>query len=199
MSKEIYAFKEWADICDLLAAGKTSLLIRKGGIHEGRDGFSFKHDQFLLFPTGFHQQKNGLTAEAMDALLDAPRIHKPVEQEADVYFEIFAVAEFAHLVREKTIVNALAPHHVWTPQVVDDRYSYSEKLEADCLSIALVRIYKLAKPWVVPYVRKFGGCRSWLDIENTPSGLLEGMTPVITDKAHQSRADAVQQLLGNLN
>lgn len=196
MSDNIYAFKEWADICDLLAAGETSVLIRKGGIHEGRDGFSFKHDKFLLFPTGFHQQENGLTADALAALADTSRIHRPVEQEVDVTFEIFAVAKFAQLVREKTIVDSLAPHHVWTSQVVDDRYSYSEKLEADCLSVAFVRIYKLAKPWVVPYQRKFGGCRSWLDIENVPLNLLEGMTPVIADDEHQRRTDVVKKILG---
>lgn len=196
MSDNIYAFKEWADICDLLAAGETSLLIRKGGIHEGRDGFSFKHNQFLLFPTGFHQQENGLSDEALAALSDVTRIHHPVEQELDVTFEIFAVAEFAQLVRDKSIVDSLAHHHVWTPQVVDDRYSYSEKLEADCLSVAFVRIYKLAQPWVVPYQRKFGGCRSWLDLENAPTDLLDSMTAMITDDEHQRRADEVKQLLG---
>ncbi len=196
MCEDIYAFKEWADICDLLAGGKTSVLIRKGGIHEGRDGFSFKHDKFLLFPTGFHQQENGLNADALAALGDTSRIHRPVEQEVDVTFEIFAVAGFAQLVRDKTIVDSLAPHHVWTSQVVDDRYSYSEKLEADCLSIAFVRIYKLARPWIVPYQRNFGGCRSWLDMENAPVDLLEGMAPVISDDEHLRRAAAVKKLLG---
>jgi len=195
MRDNIYAFKEWADICDLLAAGETSMLIRKGGIHEGRDGFSFKHDKFLLFPTGFHQQENGLTPEALTGLSDAVRIHRPVEQEVDVTFKIFAQAEFAQLVRDKSIVDSLAPHHVWTQQVVDDRYSYSEKLEADCLSVAFVRIYKLAKPWVVSYQRNFGGCRSWLELENAPTDLLDGMTPVITDDEHRHRKAAIQELL----
>lgn len=195
MDNIIHAFKEWADICDLLAAGETSLLIRKGGIHEGREGFSFKHEKFLLFPTGFHQQENGLTGDALTALAHTPRIHRAVEQENNVNFEIYAVAEFARLVRDKSVVDSLAQHHVWTQQVVDERFSYSEKLEADCLSIAFVRIYKLAKPWEVPYRRNFGGCRSWLEVENPAENLLEDMRPVISDAEHQRRSAAVMQQL----
>ncbi len=45
------AFKEWAIICDTLGSGAQSIILRKGGIHEGREGFSFKHPDFFLFPT----------------------------------------------------------------------------------------------------------------------------------------------------
>jgi hypothetical protein len=34
-------FKEWQVVCDALASGRQSILLRKGGIHEGRHGFSF--------------------------------------------------------------------------------------------------------------------------------------------------------------
>ena len=50
------AFKEWAIVCDSIARGETSLIFRKGGIAEGRDGFQFKHQSFFLFPTYFHEQ-----------------------------------------------------------------------------------------------------------------------------------------------
>ena len=49
-------FKEWQVVCDALATGRQSILLRKGGIHEGREGFSFAHDSFFLFPTRFHAQ-----------------------------------------------------------------------------------------------------------------------------------------------
>ena len=32
------------------------MIIRKGGIAEGRDGFAFRHREFFLFPTFFHEQ-----------------------------------------------------------------------------------------------------------------------------------------------
>src|SRR5260370_26406400 len=50
------AFKEWAMVCDSIARGETSLIFRKGGIAEGRDGFQFKHQNFFLFPTYFPGQ-----------------------------------------------------------------------------------------------------------------------------------------------
>ena len=53
-------FKEWARVCDHLATGVTSLILRKGGIAEGRGGFDFGHTDFWLFPTFFHNEDEGL-------------------------------------------------------------------------------------------------------------------------------------------
>ena len=58
------AFKEWAAICAALGDGRQSLIVRKGGIHEGREGFRVAHDEFWLFPTGFHQQRDEIIPEA---------------------------------------------------------------------------------------------------------------------------------------
>ena len=49
-------FKEWAVVCEALGAGGQSVIIRKGGIVEGREGFQFRHREFFLFPTFFHEQ-----------------------------------------------------------------------------------------------------------------------------------------------
>jgi hypothetical protein len=49
-------FKEWALVCNALGERKQSVIIRKGGIAEGRDGFAFRHREFFLFPTFFHEQ-----------------------------------------------------------------------------------------------------------------------------------------------
>ena len=51
------AFKEWSIICDTLGCGNQSLILRKGGIHEGKKGFRFEHEKFALFPTRFHEQE----------------------------------------------------------------------------------------------------------------------------------------------
>ncbi len=58
------AFKEWAAVCLALAAGRQSIILRKGGIHEGREGFHVHHRAFWLFPTQFHQDAAQLTADA---------------------------------------------------------------------------------------------------------------------------------------
>ena len=54
------AFKEWSLVCDALGDGRQSIILRKGGIAEGRDGFQFKHREFFLFPTHFHEQAKHL-------------------------------------------------------------------------------------------------------------------------------------------
>src|SRR5512138_2779668 len=51
------AFKEWAIVVDALGRGEQILILRKGGIAEGRGGFRPEHTRFLLFPTAFHEQR----------------------------------------------------------------------------------------------------------------------------------------------
>ena len=53
---ESVGFKEWALVCEALGRGEQTIMLRKGGIAEGRDGFSFRHREFFLFPTFFHEQ-----------------------------------------------------------------------------------------------------------------------------------------------
>src|SRR5438046_2307968 len=53
---ESAGFKEWSLVCDALGRGRQSVILRKGGIAEGRGGFSFRHRGFFLFPTFFHEQ-----------------------------------------------------------------------------------------------------------------------------------------------
>ena len=48
-------FKEWTLVCDALGRGEQSIILRKGGIAEGRAGFRFQHPEFLLLPTLFHE------------------------------------------------------------------------------------------------------------------------------------------------
>ena len=49
------AFKEWSEICQVLADGHQTLIVRKGGIREGPGGFSPDHPAFWLYPTYVHQ------------------------------------------------------------------------------------------------------------------------------------------------
>ena len=53
---ESIGFKEWALVCAALEQGRQSILLRKGGIAEGRTRFSFQYREFFLFPTWFHEQ-----------------------------------------------------------------------------------------------------------------------------------------------
>src|SRR4051794_41834484 len=53
---ESVGLKEWALICEAISRGEQCVVVRKGGIAEGRDGFGFRYPEFFLFPTYFHEQ-----------------------------------------------------------------------------------------------------------------------------------------------
>ena len=57
------AFKEWATICAALESRGQIAILRKGGIHEGRQGFRVAYPEFWLFPTYVHQDVRGLVDE----------------------------------------------------------------------------------------------------------------------------------------
>jgi len=59
------AFKEWAAIDAALGDGIQTLIVRKGGIHEGREGFRVAYREFWIFPTYVHEAAAGLEPEAV--------------------------------------------------------------------------------------------------------------------------------------
>jgi hypothetical protein len=56
------------------SGGRRSVILRKGGIAERRVGFSFRHREFFLFPTFFHEQ----TVKVRIAAADIPAPGKTV-------------------------------------------------------------------------------------------------------------------------
>lgn len=49
--QESLAFKEWAVICAALADGEQTLILRKGGIDAGREGFRVARREFWMYST----------------------------------------------------------------------------------------------------------------------------------------------------
>ncbi len=45
---ESVGFKEWAIVCGALGRGDQTVILRKGGIAEGRAGFSFKYRKLFF-------------------------------------------------------------------------------------------------------------------------------------------------------
>src|SRR5262249_50812721 len=63
-----HAFKECAVICEALAQGQQSRILRKGGIAEDTGAFHIEHDRFWLYPTFTHQQEQGIQDHAQTLL-----------------------------------------------------------------------------------------------------------------------------------
>jgi len=177
------AFKEWTLICAALERGTQSLILRKGGIAEGREGFRFKHAEFLLFPTLFHEQVAKLCLPA-DTALPAPR--------PDGQHELCLLArvEWTHEVTDWAKVQSLAPHHLWSEAEIEKRFRQDDQ---PGVSVAFVRVFGLSTPHVFPDSPKYGGCRSWIEVPDLPSGSV--LTPALDDTTHASREAQIRALL----
>ena len=176
-------FKEWLMVCDALGAGRQSVIIRKGGIAEGRGGFQWQRESFILFPTHFHQQRDQVT------WTPSP------EAEADLLRPETAVIRFAArliwsgLLTEWEEAARLAPHHVWKEEVVRERFGYGGETG---VRVAVVRVFRFAQPLELAVEKRFGGCRSWVDLPESDG--LE-MRPVMDDAAHAERMRALETCL----
>ncbi len=165
-------FKEWQVVCDALANGTQSIILRKGGIHEGREGFSFAHESFFLFPTRFHAQAEHVREGRVETL---------AEWQTDDTVHITHRVEVIHAV---TLTNwqkvaALAPYHILTEATARERFDWQGKgMNSGSIHVALVRVFKLNKPWELTYTTAFGGCRSWIKLPPAPE---VNESPVIAD------------------
>jgi len=175
------AFKEWALVCEALGSGRQSLIIRKGGIAEGRDGFAFQHREFFLFPTWFHEQLIRTT------LPPETPVPEPLDEELEIRFA--AVVEWSELVTDLAVVRRQAPWHVWNDEVIAERFCYDE---IQGLHVAFVRIFRLDPPPRLKQEKKYGGCRSWVDLPDL-SG--HALVSVISDEEHQQRMADLRTVL----
>jgi hypothetical protein len=173
-------FKEWALVCEALGTGKQGVLLRKGGIAEGREGFGFRHSEFFLFPTFFHEQV--VKVRTLGAQIPAAR-------NGEIEIRYFAKLEAQKKVTEWNEVAALEPLHILAEPVVRERFEYN----GAGLHVALVRVFRLEPAWVFPDKPVYRGCRSWLKLpERPPETRLD---PVLTDQEHAKLVEEFARLL----
>lgn len=180
------AFKEWAVVCSALASGRQSLILRKGGLHEGRDGFRVAHSEFWLFPTGFHQESDSVTQDAQ-RLLQEVLSRRPVTDEIHIqnYVEVEDVIEL----HDESRLSRLSQFHILSNKTVDARYHYKQP----GLFVVLVRVHQLPMQVRIPASPHFAGCRSWVDF---PAPVpTDGLHPVLSDKVHSERMSELRKLL----
>ena len=176
------AFKEWALVCASMLRGETSLIFRKGGIAEGREGFRFQHERFFLFPTFFHEQANRLR-------IDSPII----EWEPDIVtFSAYVHVEFTCWIEDLSVLQPLSGLHILKRAVLEQRFAYDDPKG---LYLAMIRVFRVAPVWSLPIQKSFGGCRSWVELPEAPAELR--FTPVVDDSEHKARVSRVQGVIGD--
>lgn len=151
------ALKEWALVCDMLLSARMSVLFRKGGINE--KGFWVEANEFFLYPTYFHQNREkvrpefreefdrALTAAPPDGTLRVPALAR--------------VVDAIQVVRNDGVYE-LEDLHPYTREQIDLRLEFRPKKP---LVILAVETVPLRVPVDVPVLERYGGCSSWVPLE----------------------------------
>jgi len=168
------ALKEWAVVVEALARGKQILLLRKGGLYERRGRFSIEPREFFFFPTYVHQMEQGVVPEA------TPELHTVLcKQSADDQLVIAQYATVADVrwLDSRRQVETLAGLHCWTDETIAKRFVY----KTPGLYLFVLRVYQLPQPHYLPVHKRYAGCRSWVELEESLS--TKGATQVLDDRA----------------
>lgn len=181
------AFKEWHVIIEALLAGEQTIILRKGGISEGRSGFiPDLAGRFWLFPTLFHAQAEKTKPAAARFLTS----HIPAAPEGTIVLKAFADVVRHAFITDWNTVSSLDSHHLWTPDTVHERFNWARP---PGIHVFLVRVHRLDAPLVMPVTPDMGGCKSWIELpesfETHPS------TPALDDTAFFARVGALKEFL----
>ncbi|BAC91150.1 DUF1802 family protein [Gloeobacter violaceus] len=163
------ALKEWAVVCEALARGEQSILLRKGGIRERREGFVPEHRTFWLYPTGFHQSP--------EKLAPAVRTEQPPPPASGtVALALFAEVADHWKVLDLEALRSLEGLHVLAWSTIAERFDYRAK---PWLEVLLVRVYRLERPQILHEQPQYAGCHSWVTLDASIAP--PASVPVVSD------------------
>jgi len=182
-----FAFKEWAVVCAALATGRQTLILRKGGIHEGREGFRVEHGEFWLFPTKFHQRREDVVSEAWPLLDEVQSCGQPSEVSLDLY----AVVEEVHHLFDRSALARLSGRHIWSEATVEQRFNY----RTPGLFALVVRLFRRSVPLMLTDSPDFAGCKSWVDL-HTPISTV-GLHPVVDGSTFAQEQHQIREALAS--
>ena len=181
------AFKEWLIVVDALGRGEQIIILRKGGLKEGRGGFKAEHSRFLLFPTLFHQQRDSVVSSAQ---LRFDEITSSLPPKDGVRIEFFC--ELAAVKRLDSLAAAerLRGQHIWREEVVAQRFDWSN--EKNILALA-VRVFRLPEVVELPMLEEYRGCKSWIALaQEVPT---DGAIPVLSETGFAQKLSEFQAAL----
>lgn len=162
------ALKEWSNVVASLGRGEQVILIRKGGIAD--PAFGIEAERFYLYPTYFHQGES-------DARPSVTITH---------WCEVVRT----WTVRDGEMLARLQPLVVLPHETLDARYKFRPD---QALYVIGVRTWKLAHPATVSYQEAYGGCRSWISVDDEID--VEGSVPALGEAELQEKMARVDALL----
>jgi hypothetical protein len=178
------ALKEWATVCQALASGRQTLLLRKGGIYESAGEFEVERPQWVFFPTYVHQSLAQLKPDAHAGF-------RPHTAEPDrVTLSVVGAVADVHPVKCREQLDELDDLHVWTRPLLDMRFNYRPE---NPLYLLVVRAYRLAEPVTIDNTPTYAGCKSWVPLEAPVD--LSGAQPALDDTTFQTRRQLIRARL----
>jgi hypothetical protein len=181
------AFKEWAIVVDAIGRGEQTIILRKGGLHESQGRFQVEHNGFWLFPTQFHEAEQSVIPSKRAAVRELAA----AGSSETIPVSYYAVADPVVTVADPAILNRLQGRHIWTQSTLQQRFAYGGQ---PGLHVLVVRVYRLAAPSTIPWLKSYGGCRSWVTLETALTG---DVTPVLSDSDFEQQQEELCQLLGH--
>ena len=166
-----HTLKEWAVAVRALERGETALVIRKGGIRE--KAFAVTNRRFLLLPGYEHQKPELLKPEYRGLLKEIPAL----TDDGPLRFTSFAEVRGAYEISEPGSLAAIDPYHMWTPEYAESRFRWRPKKP---LTVLVLRSYLLPEPVELPYSEDYGGCKSWIELQELVS--IAGAHPALSDE-----------------
>ena len=183
-----HALIEWAVAVDALKTGKTIMLLRKGGIHEKGGSFRVTHNRVLLYPTYEHQKTSMLKADYSDGVVPVTSGWRPQRIKNSSYAQITHILP----VSDESILKALFPFHIWSKGFVSDRQKWKPQQP---LFVLLLRTYKLPTDQLVTYHQRYGGCKSWIDLNESIS--LEAAKPALSENVYSLLVAQICEMIGD--
>ncbi|MFN7140960.1 MAG: DUF1802 family protein [Limisphaerales bacterium] len=181
------AFKEWAIVVDALGRGEQIIILRKGGIAEGRGGFKVEHPEFLLFPTLFHQQRESVILHAQERFDQiAPELPSPEVLRLEYFGRVVEWRQLDSL----SLAESLKGQHIWKDEVIRERFDCGKTKNIFALA---VRIFRLPGRIEIPMLSSYGGCKSWIEVDREIS--TEEATAVLSDDAFREKLQRYRKSL----
>lgn len=186
LEKNCKAFKEWAIVVDALGRGEQVVIFRKGGISEGPGGFDIEDREFFLFPTYEHQKADSIVSSHQTRLEELAQ-SRP--QDGHVHVSFYASIQRVHKITRSELLDRVAAFHIWQTSLIHERFEWgSEK----SIHLLILRVFKLPQELKIPYLSEYGGCKSWVSLQNNFSTAGE---PVLSNGDFHRKLHEVESCL----
>jgi hypothetical protein len=187
-STERSALKEWAVMVDALGCGDIIGIVRKGGIRDQRRGFAMRHKRFLFYPTRFHASVEQLSERFAPRLA---RSHANMAPAGSVRIEYVGYTAMTVMVRNFRRL-ALARYELGLSEsALRARFNYKHP----GVEFVALRVQRLLKPIIIPELRRYEGCVSWLELDNDIACETGDVAPVMGEHEFSERLLALAPVL----